>query len=121
MVSKTYPVSVSLRGQGGSEVDFHFFVLSDIGEWQLPGTFFGMKKYCSSPKLLNFQIVKIHTITLSSMKDLIELIKMLKTASKNISPNSSLKIAITYRVERYIHLDSIPARNLKFGLYLPYM
>ena len=28
-------------------VDFHFIVVSYRGEWQLPGTFFGMKKYCS--------------------------------------------------------------------------
>ena len=29
------------------EVDFKFFVVSYSGEWQLPGTFFGMKKYYS--------------------------------------------------------------------------
>ena len=26
-----------------SKVDFHFFVVSYKGEWQLPGIFFGMK------------------------------------------------------------------------------
>ena len=31
-------------GKGGSEVDFHFFL--NRGEWQLPLTFFGMKKHC---------------------------------------------------------------------------
>ena len=36
----------SFNRAGGSEVDFHFFVVSR-GEWQLPETFFGMKKYCS--------------------------------------------------------------------------
>ena len=35
------------KGDGGSEVDFHFFIVSDRGECQLTGTFFGMKKYCS--------------------------------------------------------------------------
>ena len=29
---------------GGSEVVFHLFVVFDRGEWQLPGTFFGIKK-----------------------------------------------------------------------------
>ena len=47
-----------------SEVDFHFFVVSHSGAWRLPETFFGMKKYCSWQKLLNFQIAKIHIITL---------------------------------------------------------
>ena len=30
-------------GAGGSEDDFHFFVVSYRGEWQLPRTFVGMK------------------------------------------------------------------------------
>ena len=36
-------------GEGGhwSKVDFHFFDVSYRGEWQLPGTFSRMKKYCS--------------------------------------------------------------------------
>ena len=34
------------------------------GEWQLLRTFFGIKRYCSLPKLFNFQIAKIYTITL---------------------------------------------------------
>ena len=34
-------------GPEGSEVDFHFFDVSNRGERQLPGTFFGMEKYCS--------------------------------------------------------------------------
>ena len=34
-------------GGGGSEVDFHFSIVSNKGECQLPGTFFGMKKHCS--------------------------------------------------------------------------
>ena len=41
-------------------VDFYFFVVSQRGEWQLPGTFFSMKKYFSSLKLSNFEISKIH-------------------------------------------------------------
>ena len=49
------------RGVGGR---FSRFVVSYSGEQQLPGTSFGMKKYCSWPKLLNFQIAKIRTITL---------------------------------------------------------
>ena len=31
----------------GSEVNFLFFIVSDEGECQLSGTFFGMKKYYS--------------------------------------------------------------------------
>ena len=38
---------IIIKGAGGSEVDFHFLVVSDRGECQLPGTFYGMKKYCS--------------------------------------------------------------------------
>ena len=53
-----------LKGAGGSEVDFHFFVVSDRGECQLSGTFFRMEKYCSLPKLSHFEISKIHTFTL---------------------------------------------------------
>ena len=49
---------------GGSEVDDHFFIVFNRGECQLPGTFFGMKKYCSLPKLMHFEIAKIHTIIL---------------------------------------------------------
>ena len=45
-------------------VDFHFFIVSDRGICQLPGTLFGMKKYCSLPKLSHFEFLKIHTITL---------------------------------------------------------
>ena len=36
-----------IKGAGGSEVDFQFLIVSDIGECQLPGTFYGMKKYIS--------------------------------------------------------------------------
>ena len=37
-----------LGGRGvGSEIDFHFLVVSDRGGCQLTGTFYGMKKYCS--------------------------------------------------------------------------
>ena len=50
---------------GGSEVDFHFFIVSNRRECQLPRTFFEMKKYYSSPKLSHFEIAKIHTITFS--------------------------------------------------------
>ena len=34
-------------GGGGSEVDFRILVVSDRGECQLPGTFYGMKNFCS--------------------------------------------------------------------------
>ena len=36
---------IYIKGAGG--VDFHFLVVSDRGECKLPGTFYGMKKYCS--------------------------------------------------------------------------
>ena len=36
-----------IKGTGGSEVDFHYLVVSDRGECQLPGTFNGLKKYFS--------------------------------------------------------------------------
>ena len=40
---------LSLWGRGCSgEVDFHFFVVSYRGEWQLPGTFFRMKNIVPS-------------------------------------------------------------------------
>ena len=44
----------------GSENDFHFFIVSNSGEFQLPE----MKKYCSQPKLLHSEISKIHIFTL---------------------------------------------------------
>ena len=55
-----------LRRPGGEgyEVDFPFFVVSYREEWQLPGTFFGMKKYFFKPKLSNFEIAKMRTIKL---------------------------------------------------------
>ena len=31
--------SLAFKGAGGSEFDFHFFIVSDRGECQLPGTF----------------------------------------------------------------------------------
>ena len=40
-------IELVVKGAGGSEVNFHFFIVSKRGECQLPGTFFGMKKYCS--------------------------------------------------------------------------
>ena len=55
-----------IKGAGGSEVDFHFLIVSNRGECQLPGTFFEMKKFCSLAKLSHFEIAKIHTITLSA-------------------------------------------------------
>ena len=33
----------------------------------------------------------------------------------------NLKLRLLIEFKRYIHLDSIHARNLKFGLYIPYM
>ena len=41
-----YTLFKRAKGEGGSKIDVHFFV-SYGGEWQLPGTFFAMKKYCS--------------------------------------------------------------------------
>ena len=49
---------MEFKGAGGSEVDFHFFVVSDRGKCQLSETFFEMKKYCSLPKLFHFEISK---------------------------------------------------------------
>ena len=43
--------SNAVKGAGGSEVDFHVFIVSDREECQLPWTFFGMKIYWSLPKL----------------------------------------------------------------------
>ena len=39
------------RAPGGSEVDFHFLIVSDRRGCQLPGTFYRMKKYCSNLKI----------------------------------------------------------------------
>ena len=46
------------RGRGSEEfeVDFQFLTVSDRGECQLPGTFYGMKKFISLPKLSHFEI-----------------------------------------------------------------
>ena len=44
----------------GPKSIFTFFAVSYRGEWQRPGTFFGMKKYYSLPKLSNFELSKIH-------------------------------------------------------------
>ena len=52
-----------LRGQGGSEVDFHFFIDSDSEEWQFPGTFFEMKNIvpCQSYRIFNSQkYIQLH-------------------------------------------------------------
>ena len=53
---KIYIKSI-LRGHGGFKVDFHFFVVSDRGECQLSGTFFGMKNIvpCQSDRILKSQ------------------------------------------------------------------
>ena len=40
-------LATPLKGAGGSEVDFHFLIVSNRGACQLPGTFFRMKKSCS--------------------------------------------------------------------------
>ena len=40
--------------KGAGEVDFQFFVVSYSGEWQLPGTFFGMKKILFLAKVIEF-------------------------------------------------------------------
>ena len=38
-------LALEVKGAGGSEVDFHLFIVSNRGECQLPGTFFEMRKY----------------------------------------------------------------------------
>ena len=60
-------VSQNLRGPwmgGRSEVYFHFFIVSySSGEWHLPGTFFGMKKYPHSQSnriLKSRKYIKLH-------------------------------------------------------------
>ena len=59
-------LNTPFKGAGGGEVrvDFHVLVVSYRREWHLPGTFIGMKKYCSYPKLSEYEISKIHTIKL---------------------------------------------------------
>ena len=54
----------SWRGPRGPKSISTFFVVFYRRELKLPGTFFGMKKYCSYPKLSQFELSKIHTITL---------------------------------------------------------
>ena len=47
-----------LRGQGGSEVDFHFFVVSDRGECQLSGFFSELKNIVPSQSYRIFKSQK---------------------------------------------------------------
>ena len=47
LIVSIFGLKGGLRGQGGSEVDFHFLIVSNRGACQLPGTFFRMKKSCS--------------------------------------------------------------------------
>ena len=49
-----------LKGAGGV---FEFSGVSDRGECQLPDAFYRIKKYCSQPKLSDFEILKIWVIT----------------------------------------------------------
>ena len=43
---------------------FLLFLMEENASYHLSETFFGIRKYCSLPKLLHFEISKIHTITL---------------------------------------------------------
>ena len=56
--SRLVIVNKRLRGQGGSEVDFHFLIVSDIGACQLPGTFFRMKNIVPSQSYRIFKSQK---------------------------------------------------------------
>ena len=49
---------LALKGAGGSEVDFHFFVVSYRGEWQLPRIFFRMKNIVPSQSYWVFKSQK---------------------------------------------------------------
>ena len=42
-----YTLFKRAKGEGGCPRSMFTFFVSYGGEWQLPGTFFGMKKYCS--------------------------------------------------------------------------
>ena len=56
-------LNYALRGPGGSKVNFHLFVVSYLKEnGSYQELFLELKNIV--PKLLNFQIAKIHTITL---------------------------------------------------------
>ena len=56
---------------------FTFLMFSYRGNWQILGTFFGMKTYCFKPKVLH---LKKHTIALR-MQTLIEIFS--KSTSKS--------------------------------------
>ena len=43
-----------IKGAGGSEVDFHFFVVSDRRECQLSETFFRMKKILFLAEVISY-------------------------------------------------------------------
>ena len=43
---------------GGFEVDFHFFIVSDRGEWQQPGIFYIIKKLLSLAKVIALSNLK---------------------------------------------------------------
>ena len=59
-------VNSPLRGpwvNDPGKVRIKFSVVSDRGECQLPDAFNQIKKYCSKPKLSDFEILKIWVIT----------------------------------------------------------
>ena len=74
-----------IKGAGGSEIDFHFLVVSDRGECQLSGTFYGMKNIFPSQSYRNFQISKIYTITVRA-RNLIAIPR--KSTLKSISSHT---------------------------------
>ena len=49
---------IVLMEAGGSEVDFHHFIVSDRGECQLPGTFFKMKNIVPYQSYRNYNSQK---------------------------------------------------------------
>ena len=55
---------VLIKGPGGPMSIFTFLLFLIEGNGSYQELFFGMEQYCSKPKLLNFQIAKIRTITL---------------------------------------------------------
>ena len=55
-ISTTFALHVKLRGPG--EVEIYFSVVSDRMECKLLNAFYQIKKYCSYPKLLDFEILK---------------------------------------------------------------
>ena len=63
----------------GSQLSMCYYIFSDRGQWQLPGTFFQNQRGCSQPKISHFEISKIHSAC--KLKLWIPKVKL-----KNLSP-----------------------------------